>query len=129
MVNSHGGVVKGEELTEFPVYALKSGPSLGPVAGMTVSEAEGAEQDLIVCDMGGTSFDASMVVKGEVVTTLIGSVGPYHYSFPTLDVHSIGPAGAASPGSTPAASCTSARKAREARRGPPATTWGATSPR
>ena len=93
MVNSHGGVVKGEELTEFPVYALKSGPSLGPVAGMTVSEAEGAEQDLIVCDMGGTSFDASMVVKGEVVTTLIGSVGPYHYSFPTLDVHSIGAGG------------------------------------
>ena len=93
MVNSHGGVMDAEELAGYPVYALKSGPSLGPIAGLTVSQYEGTGHNLIICDMGGTSFDVSMVVQGEVLTTLTGQVGPYHYTLPSLDVHSIGAGG------------------------------------
>ena len=93
MVNSHGGVMDAEELARYPVYALKSGPSLGPAAGLTVSQHENTGHDLIICDMGGTSFDVSMVVQGEVITTMSGQVGPYHYTLPTLDVHSIGAGG------------------------------------
>ena len=93
MVNSHGGVQDAEELLQFPVYALKSGPSLGPVAGVTISEHEGKGNNLMICDMGGTSFDVSMVVNGRVQTTLMDQVGPYHYTFPTLDIQSIGAGG------------------------------------
>ena len=93
MVNSHGGVQAAEELSRFPVYALKSGPSLGPVAGVATAESEGKGIDLVICDMGGTSFDVSMVVGGHVQTALMDQVGPYHYTFPTLDIQSIGAGG------------------------------------
>ena len=93
MVNSRGGVMGAEELARVPSYTLKSGPSMAPVAGMTIVEAEGQGRDLIICDMGGTSFDASMVVGGEMLSNMMGMVGPYHYCLPALEVNSIGAGG------------------------------------
>jgi N-methylhydantoinase A len=67
--NSLGGVIPMQDLEARPVYAVRSGPSLAPVAGRAYAQAALAKSDVIVCDTGGTSFDVSLVRGGEVVTT------------------------------------------------------------
>ena len=67
--NSLGGVIPMPELEARPVYAVRSGPSLAPVAGRAYAESALGKADVIVCDTGGTSFDVSLVRDGEVVTT------------------------------------------------------------
>ncbi len=67
--NSLGGVIPMGALEQEPVYAVRSGPSLAPVAGRAYAEAALGTGDVVVCDTGGTSFDVSLVRDGEVVTT------------------------------------------------------------
>ncbi len=49
------------ELIDSPLWSVRSGPSLAPVAARTVAAAETGSGDVIVCDTGGTSFDVSLV--------------------------------------------------------------------
>lgn len=37
MVNSNGGLMRAEELAQLPIYAIKSGPSMGPAAGIALA--------------------------------------------------------------------------------------------
>jgi N-methylhydantoinase A len=67
--NSLGGVIPMADLEAEPVYAVRSGPSLAPVAGRAYAGAALGKGDVVVCDTGGTSFDVSLVRDGEVVTT------------------------------------------------------------
>jgi N-methylhydantoinase A len=67
--NSLGGVIPMAGLEAQPVYAVRSGPALAPVAGRAYADAALGKGDVIVCDTGGTSFDVSLVRDGEVVTT------------------------------------------------------------
>ncbi|MGV1050217.1 MAG: hydantoinase/oxoprolinase family protein, partial [Solirubrobacterales bacterium] len=67
--NSLGGVIPMDDLAERPVYAVRSGPALAPVAGRAYAREELEQPDVIVCDTGGTSFDVSLIRAGEVVTT------------------------------------------------------------
>jgi N-methylhydantoinase A len=67
--NSLGGVIPMADLAAKPVYAVRSGPALAPVAGRAYAGEELDQADVIVCDTGGTSFDVSLVRGGEVVTT------------------------------------------------------------
>src|SRR5262249_1329691 len=67
--NSLGGVIPMAGLAERPVYAVRPGPALAPVAGRADAEEELDQPDVIVCDTGGTSFDVSLIRAGEVVTT------------------------------------------------------------
>ena len=93
MINSNGGVMRADELAALPIYAIKSGPSIGPSAGLALSEREGLGSNVLVCDMGGTSFDASLVTEGRVVSTTDNEVGPYHYNVSCVEVNSIGAGG------------------------------------
>ena len=67
--NSLGGAIPMDDLQARPVYAVRSGPALAPVAGRAYAAAALGSADVIVCDTGGTSFDVSLVREGEVVTT------------------------------------------------------------
>ena len=40
MTNSNGGVMKADELAALPICAIKSGPSIGPAAGLYLAEQE-----------------------------------------------------------------------------------------
>ena len=93
MINSNGGVMKADELAELPIYAIKSGPSMGPAAGLALAQREGEGNNVVVCDMGGTSFDASLVAEGRIASTSANQVGPYHYNVPCVEVNSIGAGG------------------------------------
>ncbi|HET6509087.1 MAG TPA: hydantoinase/oxoprolinase family protein [Baekduia sp.] len=66
---SSGGVTPFDELMRRPIYSVRSGPALAPVAGQAEVAADGADGDLIVCDTGGTSFDVSVVRDGRIKLT------------------------------------------------------------
>ena len=93
MINSNGGVMKADELAALPIYAIKSGPSIGPSAGLELAIREELGSNVLVCDMGGTSFDASLVSEGRVVSTTDNQVGHYHYNVSCVEVNSIGAGG------------------------------------
>jgi N-methylhydantoinase A len=58
---SFGGVQRVDHVAERPIYSVNSAPAMAPVAGRAYA---GSEPSVIVCDMGGTSFDVSLVRDG-----------------------------------------------------------------
>jgi N-methylhydantoinase A len=95
--SSAGGVVPMSELIESPLWSVRSGPSLAPVAARRVAAAETGSGDVIVCDTGGTSFDVSLVRAGDLVFTSETWLGePFcgHLTgLSSVDVRSIGAGG------------------------------------
>ncbi|HTZ87083.1 MAG TPA: hydantoinase/oxoprolinase family protein [Solirubrobacteraceae bacterium] len=95
--SSAGGVVPMDELIESPLWSVRSGPSLAPVAARTVAHAETGSGDVIVCDTGGTSFDVSLVRAGDLVftsETWLGEPFAGHLTgLSSVDVRSIGAGG------------------------------------
>jgi N-methylhydantoinase A len=94
---SVGGVMHFDSLIERPVFSVKSGPALAPVAGLVYGQAEDDAPDLIVCDTGGTSFDVSLVRGGRIISTRETWLGPRYtghlVALSSVDVRSIGAGG------------------------------------
>ena len=94
---SFGGVMHMDDLMRRPIYAVKSGPALAPIAGKTYSESEAGLGQVIVCDTGGTSFDVSLVRDGRVVftrETWLGEQFTGHLTgLSSVDARSIGAGG------------------------------------
>ncbi len=95
--SSAGGVVPMAELIESPLWSVRSGPSLAPVAARAVAGAETGSGEVIVCDTGGTSFDVSLIRGGDLVFTSETWLGePFcgHLTgLSSVDVRSIGAGG------------------------------------
>ncbi|MGV9195419.1 hydantoinase/oxoprolinase family protein [Microbacterium sp. MC2] len=70
---SYGGGWHADRIAEQPVYSIGSGPSMAPLAAIDVADINlpggAASNTLLVTDMGGTTFDLSVVVRGEVART------------------------------------------------------------
>jgi N-methylhydantoinase A len=64
IVQSNGGVMSVDMARSFPVRTALSGPAAGVIAGAYIGVSAGYP-NLITCDMGGTSFDVSLVEGGE----------------------------------------------------------------
>ena len=63
VVTSEGAVLDVDDVVSRPVLTINSGPSMAPLAGA----AAAPEADVVVvCDMGGTTFDVSLVERGRV---------------------------------------------------------------
>jgi len=92
VMQSNGGVATPEVVARFPVTTVLSGPAAGPVAGLATVRARGSS-DCLVVDMGGTSFDASIVKDGEVGLTRQGEINRHLISLPMTDIHTIGAGG------------------------------------
>jgi N-methylhydantoinase A len=94
---SFGGVTHVEDMVRRPIYSVRSGPAMAPVAGRTYSEAEGRGDNVIVCDTGGTSFDVSLVRDGHIKFTRETWLGPQFTGHLTglssVDARSIGAGG------------------------------------
>ena len=97
VASSFGGVMHLSDVIERPIYLVKSGPSMAPVAGHTYAEAEVGRRDIIVCDTGGTSFDVSLVRDGIIKftrETWLGEMFTGHITgLSSVDVKSIGAGG------------------------------------
>ncbi len=63
IVQSNGGLMTAEEAARAPIRTALSGPAAGVVAARAVGLAAGYA-NVIACDMGGTSFDVSLIADG-----------------------------------------------------------------
>jgi len=100
ITTSSGGVLDAADMARAPIHALNSGPAMAPIAGRDVVRRAGAEQHggaVIVADTGGTSYDATLIRRGEIPRTRevwLGTPRLGHMTgFPSVDVRSIGAGG------------------------------------
>jgi N-methylhydantoinase A len=66
IVQSNGGVMSTATARRLPVRTALSGPAAGVIAAAAIAQAAGFP-DVITGDLGGTSFDVSLVVDGKTV--------------------------------------------------------------
>jgi N-methylhydantoinase A len=66
IVQSNGGVMSVETARSLPVRTALSGPAAGVIAGAAIAHAAGFP-NVITCDLGGTSFDVSLIAGGQSV--------------------------------------------------------------
>ena len=93
IMKSNGGVTSASSASRTPIETYLSGPAAGVVAGRAVAAAAGWS-NAIVTDMGGTSFDVSLVSEGGVARCTEGEAAegiPVTVSM--LDVRAIGAGG------------------------------------
>jgi N-methylhydantoinase A len=94
---SAGGCMHIAEISEKPIHTLKSGPAMAPVAALSYAKAEALNQNIIVCDTGGTTFDVGLVRDGNLVHTRDTWLGARWVgeliSMSTVDIRSIGAGG------------------------------------
>ncbi len=64
IVQSNGGVMTVDTARRLPVRTALSGPAAGVIASAHIATSAGFP-NVITCDMGGTSFDVSLVAGGE----------------------------------------------------------------
>lgn len=74
IVQSNGGVMSVETARARPVRTALSGPAAGVIAAAYIGEAAGFP-NLVTCDMGGTSFDVSLVANGRASLAPQTSIG------------------------------------------------------
>lgn len=92
IMQSNGGVVSPEIARDAAAMTLLSGPAGGPTAGLRYVAAHGRD-DCLTVDMGGTSFDASLVRGGAPAITNEGEINRYRIALPMLDIVTIGAGG------------------------------------
>jgi len=64
IVQSNGGVMDVDLARRLPVRTALSGPAAGVIAGAHIATTAGFP-NVVTCDMGGTSFDVSLVADGK----------------------------------------------------------------
>jgi N-methylhydantoinase A len=92
IMQSNGGVALPDVVSANPATTLLSGPAGGPCAAAAYSRTRGHD-DCIVVDMGGTSFDTSVVRAGAAAMTHDGEVDRLRMSLPMLAITTIGAGG------------------------------------
>src|SRR5882672_433277 len=87
-----GGTVPVARAGEAPLLTLDSGPVSGVTASMFLGAAMG-EKNVITTDMGGTSFDVSIIYEGKPAFSFISNTDQYEYFLPKVDLQAIGAGG------------------------------------
>ncbi len=73
IVQSNGGLMNSASAAQSPVKTALSGPAAGVYASAYLASQSGFD-NVITCDMGGTSFDISVVADGEAALASQSSV-------------------------------------------------------
>jgi len=97
VIASSGGALDAADIAEAPIHCLNSGPSMAPIAGRYYAQRDCGRSSAIVADTGGTSYDVSLIRKGQIPRsseTWLGEEWFGHMTgFPSVDVKSIGAGG------------------------------------
>ena len=89
MANCVGGMMPVADLIAKPIYSVMSGPTLAPMAALALSD----EEDIIVGDMGGTTFDVSALRNHQIIVTPDSMIHHDSLGIPKVDVRSVGAGG------------------------------------
>jgi len=92
VMQSNGGVAPPEVARRRPATTLLSGPAGGPPAAVASARPHGFESCIVV-DMGGTSFDASLVQDGEAAMYNESDIERLRIALPMLAITTIGAGG------------------------------------
>jgi N-methylhydantoinase A len=92
LVSGAGGAIGVETARRLPIMLLGSGPAAGVTAAAAVAEAV-HEVNVIVGDMGGTSFDTCVVRDGVPSISSRVRLGPIETGLRLVEVISIGTGG------------------------------------
>ena len=92
VMQSSGGVVTAHSARERPVQTLLSGP-VGGTMGLVALSRLLDRPNLIGVDMGGTSFDVSLVIGGRPEITTETSLEGLPLLMPIVNIHTVGAGG------------------------------------
>jgi len=91
-MQSNGGLAAPAQVAARPVMLLESGPAGGVSAALRLGEGSGIG-DVILGDMGGTTFDVSLIRGGRPELRTSSLLHSYTVRAPTIDIDSIGAGG------------------------------------
>jgi N-methylhydantoinase A len=92
VMESNGGVMSASTASATPLQTLLSGPVGGAIGGKALSAATG-RPNLICVDMGGTSFDASLIIDGQPSASNETKLEGLPVQMSVVDIHVIGAGG------------------------------------
>jgi len=92
IMQSRGGLTAASVARRRPVRLFLSGPAAGVIGGQAAGRAVGRD-DLITCDIGGTSCDIALVQRGVPIIRQEGVIDGYAVRVPMVDVNAIGAGG------------------------------------
>ncbi len=97
MITSQGGIKDINSIMEFPIHLINSGPSMAPVAGNFYLKKNKHFKQGIVTDLGGTTFDISLIKNNKIPRTRETWIGEkfrgHMTGFSSIDIRSIGAGG------------------------------------
>ncbi len=92
IMQSNGGVMTSKIAKNLPLQTLMSGPVGGTIGGMNLADIT-EDRNLICVDMGGTSFDVSMIIDGEPDITAETIMEGFPILSPMVNIHTVGAGG------------------------------------
>ena len=92
IMQSNGGVATPERAAANAATTLLSGPAAAPAASLSVLSPH-REDSFVNIDMGGTSFEASLVQDGLPAITRGATVDRFAMALPAMDIKTIGAGG------------------------------------
>ncbi|HSK99164.1 MAG TPA: hydantoinase/oxoprolinase family protein [Rubrobacteraceae bacterium] len=93
VMQSSGGLMQIDRAAEQPVRTVLSGPAAGTVGAAELAALAGIE-DVISCDMGGTSFDVALIPGGMPAQSTGRQIAyGVPVQLPMVDIHTIGAGG------------------------------------
>jgi N-methylhydantoinase A len=87
-----GGAIPRELVERFPLLLLASGPAGGVTGAITLAKRMGLK-DILVGDMGGTSFDTTLVMDLQPILRSKIDISNMPLGLTTIDILSIGAGG------------------------------------
>jgi N-methylhydantoinase A len=92
ITRSNGGAMHVASARNLPIHTMFSGPASGVLGAIGVAHLAGYE-NIISCDIGGTSADISVATGGRPVETAQNEVAGFPIVTPSISIHSIGAGG------------------------------------
>jgi N-methylhydantoinase A len=92
LIHSGGGSISVREGRRVPASLAESGPAAGVVAALAVCAAAGVTE-AVTGDVGGTSFDVSMITDGQPHRRSRGNLMGVWTALPMVDIDSVGAGG------------------------------------
>src|SRR5207244_6507006 len=91
-MQSNGGVMTSSAARSLPIQTMLSGPVGGTIGGQALSQAL-KRPNLLCVDMGGTSFDASLIINRQPSFSTETALEGLPILMSLVDIHTIGATG------------------------------------
>ncbi|MEM7337396.1 MAG: hydantoinase/oxoprolinase family protein [Actinomycetota bacterium] len=92
IMQSSGGIITAAAAHDHTVQTLLSGPVGGAMGGVSLARLTG-RKNLICVDMGGTSFDVSLIVDGEADVATEATLEGFPLLMPVVNIYTVGAGG------------------------------------